>query len=294
MRISSLSLVAGIAAAFIPAVAAHPALEARQSGSSQGFAAPSANGGSQLTQGTASGQGEPLNVIISSQSDPSVLSQAGFEEWARSVSFSPGSCAGITLGTPQQANLGDGNGAVSQTNLFRYNYMQGDGGSCVQSLNGGNHFRYWIQNGSAANTGAIFLAASVELNAQQNHMIAPNGYDDGRDQLVGNATRSGGTTSPGGFKYETTSTDDTSLMSGISTSQINHGIGTDGVVKILTITVTQQGTIGAGRDQNSTGTGTTTSTPQSGSMSLMSNSGKSALVAASSALAVVCGSLLLI
>lgn len=56
--------------------------------------------------------------------------------------------------------------------------MQGDDGTCYESLNGGNHARYWVQNGSSADTGAIFFAASVEMNAQANHMIVDNGESE--------------------------------------------------------------------------------------------------------------------
>lgn len=67
------------------------------------------------------------------------------------------------------------------------------------NLQGGNHFRYWQQT----TTKAFFLAASVELNLESGHDIEPNGYDLGRDYLVGNATQ--GTTSFLGVRYETTS-----------------------------------------------------------------------------------------
>lgn len=53
------------------------------------------------------------------------------------------------------------------------------------------------------------------------------GYDLGRDLLTGNATISNGTKSEGGFEYMTTSTQQ-SLLSGIDTSQINHGVSRSG------------------------------------------------------------------
>lgn len=56
--------------------------------------------------------------------------------------------------------------------------MQGDEGTCYESINGGNHARWWKQNGTAADTNAIFMAASVEMNAQANHMIVDNGEYD--------------------------------------------------------------------------------------------------------------------
>lgn len=240
----------------------------RQSSSSseQGYFSPANNGGSMLTGNTASGLGEPLNVIVSGLSSAGVLNQAGFEEFSRSIDFSPGSCLNISQGGYQTANLGDGLGSQPQTNIMRYNYRQGDGGTCIESLKGGNHFRYWIQNGSAADSGAIFIAASVELNATLGHMIAPNGYDQGRDEMVGNAT-AGTLTSPGGFQYTVTRETNTQLLSGLSASQINHGIGIDGVVDVLTIQIVKNGTIGAGRDQSGSSgssSGSSVSTPQAG------------------------------
>lgn len=219
-----------------------------------------------LTGATASGLGEPVNVIVSGQSDAGVLSQAGFEEFSRAVSFSPGSCLGISQGTAQTLNLGDGNGAQAQTNIMRYNFKQGDGGTCLESLNGGNHFRYWIQNGSAADSGAVFVAASVELNATLNHMIAPNGYNRGRNELVGNAT-AGTLTSPGGFKYTVTSSTNTQLLSNVQTNQINHGISIDGNVAILTVRITQNGTIGANANSTNSGSSSSNSNSSSGDSS---------------------------
>ncbi|KAJ1030590.1 hypothetical protein NDA16_001499 [Ustilago loliicola] len=235
----------------------------RRQSSTQGYYNPTSNGGSLLTGNTASGLGEPFNVIVSGNSDAGVLNQAGFEEFARSFYFSPGSCLNISQGGYQTANLGDGNGARPQTNIMHLNFKQGDGGTCLKSLKGGNHFRYWIQNGTAADSGAIFIAASVELNATLGHMIAPDGYDAGRDQMVGNMTGRA-LTSPGGFQY-TVSKESTQLMSGIGASQINHGIGVDGTVNVLTVKVTKNGTIGAARDSSSGSSGGSVSTPQQSS-----------------------------
>ena len=246
-----------------------------------------------LTGNTASGQGEPLNIIVSSQSDPGVLYQAGFEEFSRSLYFSPGSCLNISQGGYQTANLGDGNGFKPQTNIMRYNYKQGDGGTCLESLKGGNHFRYWIQNGSAADSGAIFIAASVELNATLGHMIAPNGYDDGRDQLVANATAAT-LKSPGGFEYTVSKTTNIQLLSGISAGQINHGIDIDGVVDVLTVKITKNGTIGAGRSSSSSSNGGSVSTPQSSAATLLGSSSKQMVGVGALALCITSGLLLVV
>jgi len=226
----------------------------RQSSSNNGFTDPRNNGGSMLTRLDASSQlGEPLNVIISDQSDKDVLTSSGLSEYFESLYFSPGSCAGISLGGSQQANLGDETGYINQTDVLRFNYYSGDSGTCLESVKGGNHLRYWIQNGSSANTNAVFIAASVEMPAQQSHMIVNNGYDLGRDQLTGNATNSTGTTSPGGYKY-TTTMQQVNLLQNVQTSQINHGISIDGNVNVLTVKITKTGQLGAGRNGNSAST----------------------------------------
>ena len=92
----------------------------------------------------------------------------------------------------QAANLGDGNGSSkytlyhapplpsftaqsprfsivnslsseNQTAVIRWNYGDPQLGSCRETIEGGNHFRYWVQDGKSGNSGAVFLAASVEL-----------------------------------------------------------------------------------------------------------------------------------
>ena len=72
------------------------------------------------------------------------------------VADSSTECFGIHLGDPQTANLGDGNGNVNQTIELRENLKIG--GTCGESLFGGNHFRVFRQNGTNHNTGALFLA----------------------------------------------------------------------------------------------------------------------------------------
>lgn len=225
-------------------------LAERQGG--QGYVDPTTAGGSMLTRLSANTQmGEPLNVIISGDSDKEVLTPQGASEYLESLYFSPGTCLGISAGGPQQANLGDGNGYRDQTDVLRFNYYQGDGGSCLESIHGGNHLRYFMQNGSAADSGAIFIAASVEYPASQSHNLVPDGYDLGRDLFVGNATNSSGTTSPGGYHYTTTSTQ-VPLLQSVNTANINHGISVDGQVAVLTVHITKKGTMGANRLNNGT------------------------------------------
>ena len=67
-------------------------------------------------------------------------------------------CLDIHLGNPFSANLGDGNGPVNQTIELRQDYGDAELGTCLESLIGGNHFRVYVQNGSLADSGALFLA----------------------------------------------------------------------------------------------------------------------------------------
>jgi hypothetical protein len=77
---------------------------------------------------------------------------------------------------------------VNETAVIRYNYGDPTLGTCKESVQGGNHFRYWIQSGGSANryyfclsstsldnahllfffseSGAVFMAVSYELSEQ--------------------------------------------------------------------------------------------------------------------------------
>lgn len=56
------------------------------------------------------------------------------------------------------ANLGDGNGPKPEIKVLRQDYGIPLIGTGIESLFGGNHFRYWRQDGPTANSGALFLA----------------------------------------------------------------------------------------------------------------------------------------
>jgi len=102
----------------------------------------------------------------------------------RSLGFS-GECLGQHAGSDQAANLGDGNGAcelvsfvllhswhgldvtceliihflwcvVNETGVIRWNYGDAQLGACKETIQGGNHFRYWVQNGPNGNR-SVFL-----------------------------------------------------------------------------------------------------------------------------------------
>lgn len=78
-------------------------------------------------------------------------------------------CLGQHAGTHQAGDLGDGNGYSmslpsfifpapishcipgNETAVIRWNYGDAQLGACQETIQGGNHFRYWIQDGSRNN-----------------------------------------------------------------------------------------------------------------------------------------------
>ncbi|KAK7048765.1 hypothetical protein R3P38DRAFT_2606678 [Favolaschia claudopus] len=235
---------------------------AARSEPSSGYFAPADGGGTMLTKapGTFPPAGEPLNIIISGSSDPAVLkdsqAEGGFRNFFLSIGFS-GECLGQHSGLPQTADLGDGNGFVNETAVLRYNYGDPALGTCQETIQGGNHFRYWTQNGKSADSGAYFFATSYEKPIAQGHDIIVNGYNLGRDWLIGNITNTPinttaltntstftGTTSYAGFVY----TSSIAYVSGLlpnSSDGVNHAgtVGVnganavDGLVAVVTIAI---------------------------------------------------------
>ncbi|KAF8495195.1 hypothetical protein F5888DRAFT_587323 [Russula emetica] len=221
----------GLQAALEPLVHKQPAPEAALIDGGD-FVDPRPGGGSLLDHDSGSGLGEPLNIIISGQSSGWVLADGGFVHFANALGFGI-ECFGAHLGAPQTANLGDGNGWVNQTIELRNDYGNPDIGTCWESLVGGNHLRLWRQNGPKADTNALFLAVSAEENVFEGHTIAPDGYDVGRDDFVKSAVE---LKEYQGIKYNTVARNITGLISPGSTG-VNHGISIDGVVVLLTVTI---------------------------------------------------------
>lgn len=137
------------------------------------------------------GLGEPLNIILSGNSDDAVLVDSeldgGFRNFWLSLNISS-ECLGVLNPGGQQANLGDGQGVLNQTAELRYNFGDYYFGTCRETINGGNHIRYWTQK----TTGAYFIASSLEMDLSKGHDIIRNGYDLGRDALVSAAAGLGG------------------------------------------------------------------------------------------------------
>ncbi|KDQ62748.1 hypothetical protein JAAARDRAFT_30658 [Jaapia argillacea MUCL 33604] len=183
----------------------------------QGFYLPTSNGGAMLTivpDTYPAGLGEPLNGIITANSDSDVLVDqeinGGLRNYFQAVGFSS-ECLGQHSGSDQGANLGDGNGVKNETAVIRWDYGDPAFGTCTETIQGGNHFRYWVQNGNQANSGAIFMGLSYELPIALQHDIIPNGYNLARDWFVGNAT--------GGQFVNTSTVSNTSTFSGSVSSQ---------------------------------------------------------------------------
>lgn len=184
----------------------------------------------------------------------------GLINYFQSFGFST-ECLGQSDDSVQTANLGDGSGYLNQTAVIRWDYGDANLGTCQETVEGGNHFRYWIQNGPSADSGAIFMATSYEMPIAQQHNIIVNGYNLGRDWLVGNATSQStilptanmtntstysGQTSFNGFTYATTVTYVSGLLQNTSDG-INHYSSVavngqnaiDGLVAVLTVKLVQ-------------------------------------------------------
>ncbi|KAG2138604.1 uncharacterized protein EDB93DRAFT_1322318 [Suillus bovinus] len=223
------------------------------------------DGGGEVQDTYPAGLGEPINVIISAYSDSQVLQNTldngGLINYFQSFGFST-ECLGQTDSSEQMANLGDGNGYLNETAVIRWDYGDANLGTCQETVEGGNHFRYWIQNGQSADSGAIFMATSYEMPIADSHNIIVNGYNLGRDWLVGNATSQStilptanmtdtstysGQTSFNNYTYATTATYVSGLLQNTSDG-INHyqsvavnGLNAiDGLVAILTVKMVNQ------------------------------------------------------
>jgi hypothetical protein len=207
------------------------------------------------------GQGEPLNIIISGKSDAAVLIDqsvdGGLQNYFVSLGFG-GECLGQHIGDDQAANLGDGNGVLNETAEMRWAYGDPQFGTCKETVDGGDHFRYWTQNGPSANSGAIFMATSYELPLALDHDIVPNGYNLGRDWLIGNITQSAintsaltntstfsGTTSANNYTYHNSIQYVSGLLQNTSYG-INHNYSVsvnglsaiDGLVAVIQVSIT--------------------------------------------------------
>ncbi|GAA5883533.1 hypothetical protein JCM16303_005471 [Sporobolomyces ruberrimus] len=228
------------------ALASSSPTQTSSNGGDLGFYNPTSNGGSWLTDWPNWwAGGEPLNIIISSTSSPRIIQDFNvFLDYMNSLKFSR-QCFQWDDGSGiQQANLGDGLGAVNQTTILRYNYDDPVFGTCSQSLQGGNHLRVFKQNGTQANSGAWFLAVSKEHNLAKNHMIVPNGYDRGRDELIELALNRNGTRSPiSKALYRTTvrSVSGQGYFENVTMDEINHGISIDGRIGVLKVEIVEEG-----------------------------------------------------
>ncbi|CCM03680.1 uncharacterized protein FIBRA_05824 [Fibroporia radiculosa] len=240
----------------------------RSSVPSVGFYNPTSNGGQWLTQVQDTyppGQGEPINVVISGDSDTAVLQNqeinGGLLNYFISFGYST-ECLGQHQGAPQAANLGDGLNFVNQTAEIRWDYGNPELGTCEETIEGGSHFRYWSQDGSQADSNAVFMASSYELPETDQHNIIFNGYNLGRDWLVGNVTNQTqiinstlltnsseytGKTAYGGYTYQTTAKYYSGFLPNTSYG-VNHNLSVgnaqtnavDGWLAVLTVKIVDQ------------------------------------------------------
>ncbi|MCO5585309.1 hypothetical protein L7F22_039242 [Adiantum nelumboides] len=198
-----------------------------------GWKDPRKKGGSMLDL-VGNGLREPINAIISGHSDPYVLSDAGLRDYVRTIGFSF-ECLDLHLGGLQRANLGDGQGWLTEMFEFRQTESWGAPGrwigACWETFRGGNHFRVWKQNGTHADTGAWFLAVSLEKDLRHHHTIDDDGYNRGRDLLV-EAAQLGGRWKIWKWKAKVQYEDD---LLAAGRRGINHDIDQDGRVAILTV-----------------------------------------------------------
>ncbi|KAI0342040.1 hypothetical protein BDW22DRAFT_1358164 [Trametopsis cervina] len=179
------------------------------------------------------GPGEPLNVIIAGTSSPEVLTDDGIVQYARAIGFSTDCISFASSSQPQIALLGDGNPPQPALFELREHFGNVATGVCIEQLIGGNHFRVYRQNGTLANSGALFLAVSSELNVLHNHTISADGYNRGRDFFVKGAI---GQKTFNGTTYNTTAQNLTGVMPAGS-NNVNHDISVDGNAVLLTVMI---------------------------------------------------------
>ncbi|KAF8510500.1 hypothetical protein BU17DRAFT_55307 [Hysterangium stoloniferum] len=195
-----------------------------------GWEDPRKGGGRMLDYATRCNYGEPLNVIISGNSDPRILDLEGLILYSYSLGYAE-ECLGLHVGRVHQANLGDGQGLIDEQYLARQTYFP-IFGTCWQSIIGGQHFRAWQQNTTQACLFRSCWCSSASLqNSGRNHMIVPNGYNLGRDWLVKRAIA--GTSWRGMYWAAEVDWHEGLLEPG--RQNINHNISQDGVTAILTV-----------------------------------------------------------
>ncbi|WFD01557.1 hypothetical protein MOBT1_000225 [Malassezia obtusa] len=137
-------------------------------------------------------KGEPLNVIVSSESSPDVLQPEGFLVWATALGQGDDESFMYTNLGKENPNVRQG--SMSGNNgVLRWNYGIPSVGTCRETIQGGNHFRWdsdlyagieW--KGNRFNATVRWVEAGRLLNATSeniNHpeVAPPNGTAiDGR------------------------------------------------------------------------------------------------------------------
>ncbi|KZP18934.1 hypothetical protein FIBSPDRAFT_911537 [Athelia psychrophila] len=231
-------------------------------GETNGYYDVTANGGSMLTQVNNTyppGQSEPVNVILAGTSDSAVLvdqsNDGGLRNWYLSIGFSS-ECLGQHEGSDQAVDLGDGHGyqltrvSGNETAVIRWDYGDPSLGTCKETIQGGNHFRYWVQDGPNANSGAVFMALSYEEPIASADWFIGNATAQGsliNSTTLTNTSTFSGSTQYGGYTYQNTIQYISGLLPNTSEG-INHNItvgvngasACDGLVALIDVKITSK------------------------------------------------------
>ncbi|KAG7445563.1 uncharacterized protein BT62DRAFT_969236 [Guyanagaster necrorhizus] len=161
---------------------------------SAGYYNPADSGGSMLTvvpQTHPDGQREPVNAIISGNSDQAVLAQQSMDRGL--MNYFPAvaiSATGTNQHTSNSQQVDSGDSNENETAVMQYNYGDPALGSCTESFKRDDHFQYWVQNSSEADSGAIFLAISYKTSSSDQHNIIENRYNLGCNYVLGSSNTS--------------------------------------------------------------------------------------------------------
>mgnify|MGYP000026383074 CR=1 FL=1 len=124
-------------------------------------------------------------------------------------------------------DLGDGKSLLNATKTFQFSSLH------WTDVYGGNRLDIFLQNSISP----AFISAALLNNGSLDFSVAQNGYDLGRDYVVGNAARRLSrerhdirpVLSTKLLEYET------SMLQGISANNLCQNIGTDGRIAVLEV-----------------------------------------------------------
>ncbi|GAA6033707.1 hypothetical protein JCM8097_004392 [Rhodosporidiobolus ruineniae] len=212
------------------------------------------------------GVGEPLNVVLSANSDAFVKTLDGLVDYMRTVPLVK-TCTDEQDGESEKANLGDGSGGKLPLATFASPPTAGENGADCLPLNTtaeGLVVRAWQQTGTDANTGAYFLAASYRAGGK----VIDNGYDLARTNFTRFATLN--STSPSSRVFSTTLLSTYTPSPSENLANVSRPVNasddsmegrpldqgrTDGEIAVLEVQVVSNGTAGSNGASSFAGTG---------------------------------------